>query len=69
MAVIELTMYWKGNILTAMGRLPRNDKMNKSLGHCLSTTSLRVIKKPFGDVSERVHEKLMAGGLTPRPGY
>ena len=48
-----------------MGRLPRNDKMNKSLGHYLSTASLRVIKSPFGDVSERVHEKLMAGGLTP----
>lgn len=69
MAVIELTVYWTVNILTAMGRLPRNDKMNKPLGRCLSTASLRVIKRPFGDVSERVCEKLMAGGLTPRPGY
>lgn len=48
-----------------MGRRSRNDKMNKSLGHHLSTASLRVIKSPSGDVSERVHEKLMAGGLTP----
>lgn len=52
-----------------MGRRPRNDKMNKSLGHHLSTASLRVIKSPSGDVSERVHEKLMAGGSHPQPAY